>query len=97
LKGWQEGLFILSRWGGFSIKTAIFSKNSKKDKHQNDVCLQSEPLVSGFLYKWVTPRFKLEMRNVGRRFSLYQGPRDLFKLEIGILIKRSPSLLLSMQ
>uniref|UniRef100_UPI001EE6A984 hypothetical protein n=1 Tax=Streptococcus suis TaxID=1307 RepID=UPI001EE6A984 len=44
----QEGLFILSRWGGFSIKTAIFSKNSKKDKHQNDVCLQSEAVFTAF-------------------------------------------------
>ncbi|MGQ7367937.1 hypothetical protein ACTGXZ_10410, partial [Streptococcus suis] len=26
-----------------ALKQPFFSKNSKKDKHQNDVCLQSEP------------------------------------------------------
>ncbi|EHC03600.1 hypothetical protein SSUR61_0442 [Streptococcus suis R61] len=25
-----------------ALKQPFFSKNSKKDKHQNDVCLQSE-------------------------------------------------------
>ncbi len=27
-----------------ALKQPFFSKNSKKDKHQNDVCLQSEPI-----------------------------------------------------
>ena len=27
--------------------------------------------------------FRLEMRTAGKRFSLYQGPVDLFRLEIG--------------
>ncbi|MEG3311374.1 hypothetical protein, partial [Streptococcus sp. SS-4456] len=27
-----------------ALKQPFFSKNSKKDKHQNDVCLQSEAL-----------------------------------------------------
>ncbi|NQM05797.1 hypothetical protein HO427_09230, partial [Streptococcus suis] len=33
-----------------ALKQPFFSKNSKKDKHQNDVCLQSETLRNqGFL------------------------------------------------
>ncbi|MFM0587049.1 hypothetical protein P7J12_11790, partial [Streptococcus suis] len=44
---------------------------------RSEVGLFAQPL-----YKWVTPRFKLEMRNAGRRFSLYQGPGDLFRLEM---------------
>ncbi|MEG3322374.1 hypothetical protein RFL32_12075, partial [Streptococcus suis] len=29
-----------------ALKQPFFSKNSKKDKHQNDVCLQSEALIN---------------------------------------------------
>ncbi len=31
----------------------------------------------------LTGCFRLEMRTAGKRFSLYQGPVDLFRLEIG--------------
>ncbi|NQH79569.1 hypothetical protein HO640_11845, partial [Streptococcus suis] len=31
-----------------ALKQPFFSKNSKKDKHQNDVCLQSESASSTF-------------------------------------------------
>lgn len=32
----------------------------------------------------LTPHFKLEIGNAGRRFSLYQGPRDLFRWKWGV-------------
>ncbi|NRG99040.1 hypothetical protein HPA99_10995, partial [Streptococcus suis] len=35
-----------------ALKQPFFSKNSKKDKHQNDVCLQSEaPTTRPVLFK----------------------------------------------
>ncbi|MCQ8263614.1 hypothetical protein, partial [Streptococcus suis] len=33
-----------------ALKQPFFSKNSKKDKHQNDVCLQSEAKYSLALF-----------------------------------------------
>ncbi|EHC02132.1 hypothetical protein SSUR61_1546 [Streptococcus suis R61] len=33
-----------------ALKQPFFSKNSKKDKHQNDVCLQSEEAVASLCY-----------------------------------------------
>ncbi|MFX4012132.1 hypothetical protein ACJBYS_08705, partial [Streptococcus suis] len=33
-----------------ALKQPFFSKNSKKDKHQNDVCLQSETNVKPFVF-----------------------------------------------
>ncbi|WP_420067745.1 hypothetical protein, partial [Streptococcus suis] len=36
-----------------ALKQPFFSKNSKKDKHQNDVCLQSEALITRlFVLRW---------------------------------------------
>ncbi|MGQ7366537.1 hypothetical protein ACTGXZ_04975 [Streptococcus suis] len=32
-----------------ALKQPFFSKNSKKDKHQNDVCLQSEAYIEAFV------------------------------------------------
>ncbi|WP_408541205.1 hypothetical protein, partial [Streptococcus suis] len=34
-----------------ALKQPFFSKNSKKDKHQNDVCLQSERSTGPFYHE----------------------------------------------
>ncbi|NRG97424.1 hypothetical protein HPA99_02430, partial [Streptococcus suis] len=40
-----------------ALKQPFFSKNSKKDKHQNDVCLQSEAL-GAFIFSKKRLHFK---------------------------------------
>ncbi|HFU4065390.1 TPA: hypothetical protein ACGO51_002318, partial [Streptococcus suis] len=47
-----------------ALKQPFFSKNSKKDKHQNDVCLQSEVLA-----KVVAPILPLFLKTSQRKPS----------------------------
>ncbi|MEG3312085.1 hypothetical protein, partial [Streptococcus sp. SS-4456] len=40
-----------------ALKQPFFSKNSKKDKHQNDVCLQSEMVLWTIFFLWLRASF----------------------------------------
>ncbi|HFU4435569.1 TPA: hypothetical protein ACGO9W_001957 [Streptococcus suis] len=60
-----------------ALKQPFFSKNSKKDKHQNDVCLQSEALFDK-VFSYFCPKFALIVKK-SLDMNVYYGRIGLRK------------------
>ncbi|MDW8733178.1 hypothetical protein Q7W06_10195, partial [Streptococcus suis] len=61
-----------------ALKQPFFSKNSKKDKHQNDVCLQSEAPLEPFTHQIKSTTSDFDFRRVLANYPLTVNTRATF-------------------